>query len=547
MRIALAQINTTVGDVAGNLRRILEDYERARGMDADLVVFPECCLSGYPPLDLVDDPGFLDALETALLELTAAADNGPAMIVGCPTRNTDPAGKPLRNSVMLLDGGREIARRHKSLLPTYDVFDEYRWFESAAENQPIEWRGRRLGLAICEDYWNEQGFWDKRLYRRDPVSDLAAAGADLLISVGASPFWLNKQRLRERMFGHIARVHGLPLVAVNPTGANDGLIFDGRSAAFNASGDVVLRSPAWSEDLLLFDPDGGHPPLSPPPDEGPAELFAALVLGVRDYVHKCGFRQVLLGLSGGVDSALTAVIAAGALGPENVTGVLLPSRFNAPESSADAEALAANVGIRTLTLPIEPAFEAMLNTLAVPFRGLPPGVAEENLQSRIRGTLLMALSNKFSSLLLTTGNKSEIATGYCTLYGDMCGALAVIGDLYKTQAYDLARWINRECEVIPWNTITRAPSAELRFNQTDQDTLPDYPLLDGLLRCYLEGGQSARQIIAQGYDAALVHRVLRMVDINEYKRRQGAPVLKVSTKAFGPGRVRPIAQGWRHT
>lgn len=540
MKIALAQINTTVGDVSGNARRVLAAYRRAVDVGADLLVTPELALAGYPPRDLVLDAAFLAQNITAVEELARAT--GPtALLVGFVGRHEGQPGRRATNAVALLQHGQIAAIRTKTLLPTYDVFDEDRYFEPATENLPVLLNGLPVGLTICEDLWNDADFWDERRYRRDPARELVAAGARLIINASASPWTLGKQRVRHDLVANLAQRSGCPVVYCNLVGGNDELVFDGASLVFNGAGRLVAAGQAFAEDFLVVEPESAAPltPVSLPDEE---LLYRALVLGVRDYLHKCGFRSAVLGLSGGIDSALTAVIAAEALGRENVRGVSLPSEFSSAGSLDDARQLAANLGIRYDVIPIQPLFAQAREQLRDVFAGRAEDTTEENIQARLRGVLLMALSNKFGSLLLTTGNKSELAVGYCTLYGDMCGGLAVISDVPKTMVYRLSRWINREREIIPEPSITKPPSAELRPNQTDQDSLPPYDILDAILEAHVVAGQNAEQIIAAGYDPATVRRLLRLIQLNEYKRRQAAPGLKVTTKAFGVGRRMPVAR-----
>lgn len=540
MKIALAQINTTVGDVPGNARRVLAAYRRAVDAGADLLVTPELALTGYPPRDLVLDPAFL-AQNIAAVEELARATGPTALLVGFVGRHEGQPGRRATNAVALLQHGQIAAIRTKTLLPTYDVFDEDRYFEPATENLPVLLNGLPVGLTICEDVWNDADFWDERRYRRDPARELVAAGARLIINASASPWSLGKQRVRHDLVANLAQRSGCPVVYCNLVGGNDELVFDGASLVFNGAGQLVAAGQAFAEDFLVVDPETAAP-LAPTPLSDEELLYRALVLGVRDYLHKCGFRSAVLGLSGGIDSALTAVIAAEALGRDNVRGVSLPSEFSSAGSLDDARQLAANLGIRYDVIPIQPLFAQAREQLRDVFVGRAEDTTEENIQARLRGVLLMALSNKFGSLLLTTGNKSELAVGYCTLYGDMCGGLAVISDVPKTMVYRLSRWINREREIIPESSITKPPSAELRPNQTDQDSLPPYDILDAILEAHVVAGQNADQIIAAGYDPATVRRLLRLIQLNEYKRRQAAPGLKVTTKAFGVGRRMPVAR-----
>jgi NAD+ synthase (glutamine-hydrolysing) len=543
MKIALAQINTTVGDLAGNEVKIVEAYRRAVAAGAELVVFPELATTGYPPRDLVLRPRFIRE-NLAALDRLAAATGEAGLVVGYVGRNDKRPGREVTNAVALLHRGRVAAARSKTLLPTYDVFDEDRYFEPAAENQPVEFKGLRLGLTICEDVWNDEDFWDDRRYRRNPAAELAEAGATLLLNCSASPWHLGKTRARRNMLSQLAAKTRCPVLYCNLVGGNDELVFDGASTAFDAQGRLLALAGRFEEDLLLLDLETARPfsPAEPPDEE---KIYRALALGLRDYVRKCGFKSVVLGLSGGIDSALTACLAATALGRENVHGVSLPSQFSSQGSLDDARLLAQNLGIRYDVIPIQPPFVAAKVQLREVFAGRAEDLTEENIQARLRGVLLMALSNKLGCLLLTTGNKSEIAVGYCTLYGDMCGGLAVIADVPKTMVYRIARWVNRDREVIPAASITKPPSAELRPDQTDQDSLPPYEVLDRILEAYVVQLRTPVEIIASGVPEAQVRQVVRLIDGSEYKRRQAAPGLKVTTKAFGMGRRMPIAQRYR--
>ncbi len=539
MRIALAQINTTVGDVRGNRDRVLEIVARIRDTGADLVVFPELCLTGYPPRDLLGIHGFVDANLQAL-DYIAARAGRVGVLAGFVDRNTTGEGKEFYNSAALLAQGQVQAVVHKTLLPTYDVFDEDRYFERARECMVVPFAGRKLGISICEDAWNSEGFWPKPLYRTDPIRHLADQGADLLINVSASPFELDKPEFRYRMLLDHVRKCRLPFLYVNLVGGNDDLLFDGNSLALGSAGTLIARGRSFQEDLLIVDPDSRA---EIEYDSGcrPEMLQHALVMGTSDYVRKCGFKSAVLGLSGGIDSAVTACIAAEALGPENVLGVSMPSIYSAQESHDDARTLARNLGIGFRVIPIQPAFDEYRRSLTPVFDGLPEDVTEENLQARIRGAILMALSNKFGHMVLSTGNKSELGVGYCTLYGDMVGGLAVISDVPKTLVYELAAFINRKREIIPSSTMSRPPTAELRPGQRDQDSLPEYELLDGILRLRVEQQLSPEEIIAHGYDPQTVRMVVNMIHKSEYKRRQAAPGLKVTTRAFGTGRRMPVA------
>jgi len=543
MKVALAQINTTVGDVAGNEARILAAYRRGVAAGADVVVLPELAVTGYPPRDLLLRTAFIQRNLECLDRLAATA--GPVgLLVGYVGRNPQRPGREATNAVALLQNGRIVATRTKTLLPTYDVFDEDRYFEPASSNLPVEFNGRKIGLTICEDVWNDEDFWEERRYRRNPAVRLAEAGAEIIFNLSASPWHLGKNRTRMAMLRSLARKTGVPLVYCNLVGGNDELVFDGGSLVIDGTGDLIAHGKPFDDDFVEVDLAVARPlELEAAPEE--EQLFQALVLGLRDYLHKCGFASAVLGLSGGIDSAVTAAIAAAALGPGNVQGVSLPSQFSSPGSMEDARVLAHNLGLRYDVIPIQPPFLSLKQQLQDVFSGRPEDVTEENIQARLRGVTLMALSNKFGSLLLTTGNKSELAVGYCTLYGDMCGGLAVIADVPKMMIYRLARWINREREIIPAASITKPPSAELRPNQTDQDSLPPYEILDAILEAYVVRGRSPAEIIAGGFDEPVVRKVIRLIDQSEYKRRQAAPVLKVTSKAFGVGRRIPIAQHYR--
>lgn len=542
MRIGLAQINPIVGDLAGNRRLIEAAYQALVAQGAGLVVFPELAVSGYPPRDLLFKQRFVADVEATTREIAAGVGAVPA-VIGYTETNPTGLGRPCYNAAAFCHAGRIVASARKCLLPTYDVFDEDRYFEPAPAPTVVEFGGRRIGLTICEDIWTHSMISTRRLYHGvDPVAQLAGK-CDLVINLSASPWNHGKHGVREALVADTARRLGCPVAYVNAVGGNDELIFDGRSLATNARGELLGGLSAFAGDLRVID-------VSQPP--GPAaasfrqddlaDIHAALVLGLRDYVHKSGFKQALLGLSGGIDSALTAAIAAEALGPENVIGVSLPSVISSQHSRDDAAAVARNLGIRYHSLSIADVVAAAEGTLAPVFAGRPRDIAEENIQARARGLLLMAISNKFGALLLTTGNKSELAVGYCTLYGDMCGGLAVISDVFKTQVYALARWMNREREIIPASSITKPPSAELRPDQTDQDSLPPYDELDAILQGYVEEGLSRADLVARGFAPAVVNDIVRKVDLNEYKRKQAAPGLKITPLAFGVGRRIPIVQ-----
>ena len=544
MKIGLAQINTTVGDLVGNAALILDAYRDLVVQGAELVVTPELALTGYPPLDLIFAGEFVDRNIAILSELhDAIAETGNVpLVVGFIDRNETGRGKPFFNAAALLHRGEVPVIIHKRLLPTYDVFDEARYFEPGGASTPVEVSGGSIGITICEDLWTPE-YLPGPLYRVDPPAELVAAGADILINLSASPFQHGKPGQRLQMLQSQAKRLSVPVAYCNSIGGNDQLVFDGHSLAIFGSGAIIRELAGFREELTVMEIDR-EPTLSgfPQPRDELGELYRALTLGLRDYFRKCGFTSAVLGLSGGIDSALTAVLAVEALGRENVTGVAMPGPFSSEGSVRDAEALALKLGIAYLTMPITPAFEVMKAGLKEAFGGRPEDATEENIQARLRGITLMALSNKFGSLLLTTGNKSELAVGYCTLYGDMCGGLAVISDLPKTLVYELSRWINRNEEIIPASTIEKPPSAELRPDQTDQDSLPPYDLLDAVLALYVEENLSIREIVARGYDEGLVRRIAGMVDRNEYKREQAAPGLKGTGRAFGMGRRLPLAQ-----
>ena len=543
MKIALAQINPTVGDLTGNAARILAAYRRGVEAGVEIVVFPELAITGYPPRDLLHKSRFIPD-NLAVLERLAVATGETGLLVGFVGRNDRQPGREATNSVALLQHGKILATRAKMLLPTYDVFDEDRYFEPAQENAPVDFNGQKIGLTICEDVWNDEAFWDERRYLRNPARELVEAGAEILFNVSASPWHLGKDRLRVEMLSSLVAQIRRPFVYCNAIGGNDELLFDGASLAFDAAGRLITQGAMFSEDFLLLDTDTAAP-ITPTSLADEEALYRALVLGVRDYFQKCGFQSAVLGLSGGIDSALTAVIAVEALGAENVRGVSLPSQYSSQGSLDDARILAENLGIRYDIVPIQPVFEPVKGQLSDIFAGRSEDTTEENIQARLRGVILMAMSNKFGSLLLTTGNKSELAVGYCTLYGDMCGGLAVISDVPKTMVYRLSEWINRDREIIPRASITKPPSAELRPDQTDQDSLPPYDVLDAILEAYVVGGKSRAEIVAAGFDLPTVDRVVRLIDLNEYKRRQAAPGLKITSKAFGVGRRMPIAQRYR--
>jgi len=502
MKVALAQINTTVGDFAGNEAKILVAYKRGAEAGLDLVVFPELVTCGYPPRDLLLKKQFI-AQNFELIERLAKVTGKTGLLAGYVGKNQTRPGREATNSAALCQNGKIVASRTKMLLPTYDVFDEDRYFEPATENLPVEFNGQKIGLTICEDLWNDEDFWRERRYRRNPAVELAAAGAQIIFNVSASPWHLGKNQTRHRMLSSLAVKVKCPLLYCNLIGGNDELVFDGESLAFTAAGELIAQGEFLAEDFLVVE-TGRMKPVEPKQLGDEELIYKALVLGLRDYLHKCGFKSAVLGLSGGIDSALTAVLAVEALGRENVRGVSLPSQFSSSGSLDDARLLAEKLGIQYDVVPIQPMFEAARHQLKKVFAGCSEDTTEENIQARLRGVVLMALSNKFGSLLLTTGNKSELAVGYCTLYGDMCGGLAVISDVPKTMVYRLANWINRDSEVIPTASITKPPSAELRPNQTDQDSLPPYEALDAILDAYVVQLRSASEIIAMGFDEATV-------------------------------------------
>jgi NAD+ synthase (glutamine-hydrolysing) len=570
MRIGLAQLNPTVGDLAGNRRKILDAYESLVRQGAELVVFPELIVCGYPPRDLLFKRRFVADNEESLTEIAAAVGDIPA-IIGFVETNPAPTGRRFFNAAAFCQHGEIQVIGRKCLLPTYDVFDEDRYFEAAHEPRIVTFAGKRIGLTICEDLWKNPKIDTARLYEIDPIAWLAAERVDLVVNLSASPWYHGKGAIREQLVSDTARQLRCPLVYVNAIGGNDELVFDGRSLVASAAGEITARLGAFVEELRVVETDAANiqrstsnaqhsisetPPTAPHLGversalsvgsseniSASAEMFSALVLGLRDYAHKSGFKRALIALSGGIDSALVAVLAVEALGAENVIGVSLPSAISSQHSRDDARILAENLGIRFETIAIADAVATAEAALGPVFAGRPRDVTEENIQARIRGVIMMALSNKFGALLLTTGNKSEVAVGYCTLYGDMCGGLAVISDVFKTQVYALCRWINREREIIPENTISKPPSAELRPGQVDQDSLPPYDILDAILEGYVEKGLSRRDLVREGFNETVVNDIVRKVDLNEYKRKQMAPGIKITPLAFGVGRRIPIVQ-----
>ena len=539
MKIGFAQINPVIGDFAGNESKILHAYRTLVAQGAEIVVTPELAIAGYPPQDLVFKSRFVPRNLEVLESIRAQVGPVP-LVVGYVDLN-EGVGKPFRNAAALLQRGAPVQKFFKSLLPSYDVFDEARYFEPAQSVAPVVVAGKKIGITLCEDIWTER-YLPRRLYGASPVDSLVAQGAEVILNLSASPFSLGKARRRAAMLGEIARSHGVPVCYCNAVGGNDELIFDGNSLAFSAGGETLAKLAPLEEHLRVVDLEGPATPVSF--QDEPEELFLALSLGLRDYAAKCRFKSAVLGLSGGIDSALTACIAAHALGPQNVLGVTMPTEFSSAGSIEDSEKLAANLGIGFLNLPIQASFECFKSQFRDVFHGRPEDVTEENMQPRLRGMTLMALSNKFGHLVLSTGNKSELAVGYCTLYGDMCGGLAVISDLPKTWVYRVSEWINRNGEVIPLDTLQKPPSAELKHDQRDQDTLPPYEVLDPILQLYVEEERSVAEIVQAGFEESVVRWVQRRVDLNEYKRAQAAPGLRVTSRAFGGGRRMPLAQGF---
>ena len=541
MKLALGQINPTVGDFAGNAAKIIEYSTRARAQGAGLILFPELSVCGYPPRDLVERASFVTHNREAA-EHIASETRGIAVICGLVTPAQADTGKSVMNSAALLMDGEIKFIQSKMLLPTYDVFDEMRNFAPARHQELLPFCGKQMAVTICEDAWNDKDFWPRQLYNVDPVEALVKAGGNFVLNISASPFWAGKRELRQEMLATIARTDHVPVAFVNQVGGNDSLVFDGSSLVFDRQGNVVATGKSFEEDLIFFDSDALAGDLHDqiPGDE--ASVYSALVLGTRDYISKCGFKKAIVGLSGGIDSALTAAIAVDAIGAESVIGVGMPSEYSSEGSITDARELSCNLGIHFEILPIGDIFHEFKGTLRKVFEGKTEDVTEENIQSRIRGSLLMAMSNKFGALVLSTGNKSELGVGYCTLYGDMAGGLAVIADVPKTLVYRLSRYVNSRKPVIPQSTLEKAPSAELRPDQKDTDSLPPYEVLDAILEDYVEQSHSAEDIAREhGFDLALVKSVIRMVERNEYKRQQAAPGIKISPKAFGYGRRFPIA------
>lgn len=541
MKIALAQFNPTIGDFKGNAKRILEFAREAKSGGAELAVFSELCVCGYPPQDLIERPSFLERNLDEVAQLAKSVEL--PSLVGYVGRAQDDTGKQVANCAAVIADGRVLFEQRKMLLPTYDVFDESRYFQPAHTQYAFRLNETIVGITVCEDVWNDKSFWKQRLYERDPVTELIGKGSEIILNISSSPYTLDKRELRHDMLRATAIQHKVPVVYVNQVGGNDSLVFDGSSFAFMPDGRVAARAKSFEEDLVFFDSATGMGDIRCQPKDELEAAYRALVLGTRDYVRKCGFGKAVVGLSGGIDSALVVTIAVDALGRENVLGVSMPGPYSSEGSRTDARRLADNLGIEMLVLPIGEAFQSYRNILAQPFAARREDVTEENIQARIRGNLLMALSNKFNSLVLSTGNKSEMAVGYCTLYGDMAGGLAVISDVPKTMVYALADLVNAGKEIIPREIIAKAPSAELRPNQTDQDTLPSYEILDRVLKAYVEDLRSPEEIADEmGYSIDLVRSIARLVDGAEFKRKQAPPGLKVTSKAFSVGRRFPIAQ-----
>jgi NAD+ synthetase len=544
LKIALAQLNPTIGDLEGNSRKIEDACRQAGKVGADLVVFSELVLTGYPPRDLLYKPDLICEGQKALESLVARIQ-GPAVLMGHVGKRKNGAGKGLTNSAVLFQNGRVLAQADKVLLPSYDVFDENRYFQAAHHPVIYELSGIKLGITICEDIWNFPDFYDQNIYHSNPVAELAQAGADIILNISASPYRVGRWQTRRKLGQHIVDQFKLPFVLVNQVGGNDDLLFDGHSFALSASGKVIAQAKGFEEDLIVVDLEQGKSDVRPTPECDEEEMFRGLVMGIRDYLNKCGYSKAVVGLSGGIDSAVVAAIAVEALGAESVMGISMPSQYTASQSISDAERLAGNLGLSFSVVAIQELFEQYKKSLSPLFSGMAEDVTEENIQARIRGNILMAVSNKLGSMVLSTGNKSEMSVGYCTLYGDMAGGLSVISDVPKMKVYALAHWINRDKEIIPQAIIERPPTAELKPNQTDQDSLPPYEVLDPLLEGYVEKHWSVERLIKEGYDAEVVRQVARMVDSNEYKRNQAAPGLKVTAKAFGSGRRNPIAQKFR--
>jgi len=543
VKIFIAQLNPTVGALSSNAELIRNAYDLGVGAGADLVMVTELAVTGYPPRDLLDREVFINAaleVRDALVSQTGKT----ALLFGCITRNESWCGKPLHNTAILAQNGKIVLQQHKVLLPTYDVFDELRYFQPGDSVRTADLNGMRVGITICEDFWFDDEVLGTKLYCNNPVDQLARQGAQVLLNISASPFNSGKRKSRYELFSEIAKRYRIPLVYVNQVGGNDELLFDGSSIVIDGEGKTIFCAPSFEEHHTMINLRG-EPCESVQSLDEAEEIGRGLVLGLRDYIRKCGFKDIVVGLSGGIDSAVTAAIAVDALGKEHVTGIAMPSKFSSKSSLDDACVLAQNLGIAFHVVPIEPIYEPYEESFNKLFNNNVFDTTNENVQARIRGNILMAWSNRTGALVVSTGNKSELAVGYCTLYGDMAGGLALLGDVYKTTVYKVASWINRKREITPRSSITKAPSAELRPNQTDQDTLPPYEVLDGILRLYVEEWCEVDEIVAKGYERPLVENILRAVDTNEFKRRQAAPTIRVSEKAFGSGRQMPIAQRWR--
>jgi NAD+ synthase (glutamine-hydrolysing) len=544
MQIALCQLNSLIGDIEGNKEKILKSYSQGILDNVDLVICPELALPGYPPLDLVEKQEFRYKIKEAAEEI-ASKTNHVGMVFGTITENLDTVGTDVFNSAILCYEGQIQFVQNKTLIPNYDVFDEVRYFESAREVSNHEFKGEKLGISICEDIWNDVDYWKKRRYLNDPVQKQVEMGATMLVNISASPYAYGKREQRRKMLSILTKEDKLPLAYVCCAGAQTELIFDGASMCFDGKGNLCLLGKSFSEDYFIFDTKSAYKPITFVEECYEEEVINALVFGLREYCNKTCFRKVLIGLSGGMDSSLVTYIAVQAMGKENVSVVLMPSEYSSEGSIKDSEKLIKNLGISFNKISIQPVFDKIKEVLKPVFKNMPEDITEENMQSRIRGIYLMALSNKLGSLLLTTGNKSEVATGYATLYGDMCGALGIIADVYKTDVYRIANYVNRNREIIPNEIINKAPSAELKYNQKDEDLLPPYPFLDKILKMYLEENKDFQLIVKELGNPEVVKKVLKMVDMNEFKRRQAAPALRVSTKAFGYGRRYPVVQGWR--
>lgn len=544
MKIALAQINPIIGDFKHNCDKMKHFASQAIRLRSDLVVFSELVIPGYPPRDLLERRDFIDANLACLKQLMNSI-RGIGVICGFVDKNPAGKGKPLYNTAILFENGNIIHKVHKRLLPTYDIFDERRYFEPGRKSPPCGYKGHRIGLTICEDAWNDEDIFQNRIYAHDPVAQIVQDGADLVINIAASPYYLGHDEFRQNMFAFMAKKYELPIMFTNQVGGNDSVLFDGTSTVFDKNGQVIARASDFTEDIVIFDSKtlkANKDSIHDISESATESILKALVVGTHNYVTKCGFSKAVIGLSGGIDSALTACIAVRALGPENVSVVFMPSPYTSKENYEDTQKLAANLGVVLTTIPIESMFKEFLRFLSPAFRDTEPDITEQNIQARIRGTILMALSNKHGALVLSTGNKSELAVGYCTLYGDMTGGLAVISDVPKTMVYDLAHFINREKELIPHRIITKAPSAELKPDQMDQDDLPPYDILDAILKEYIEEVKGIEGLVQMGFDKRVVEDVISRVDRNEYKRHQAAPGLKVTSKAFGYGRRYPLAQ-----